>query len=310
MKTAAIALLLVVTLAAAPAQAQVPGGEFGGLDALLGFLRQLEQQVEQIFAWMWDVVDYTDAARESLAPILDRVHSAQVIARRIDSLAMSLPGRVRSSLNSLAARLRSVPAPRPRTPGWVVEQVITADPNGDTAQQARKLDQVTEQNATALATARSAAETARATGRQVAQDSGPQLDAQAAIAAARELALRAQHTPSTRAAMQLLVEAMAAQIDQQSRMSVHMIGRETALIQQQTLLSQQLATIVDRLAAVTEQQNAQQKEQLTRRSAAAASVVESQRQTYSEIAQGLLTLNSQQRQQAMERFFTALTGRP
>lgn len=310
MKISVLALLLVVTLAAAPAQAQVPGGEFGGLDALLGFLRQLEQQVEQIIAWMWEVVDYTDAARESLAPILDRVHSAQVIARRIDALAMSLPNRVQSSLNSLAARLRSVPAPRSGTPRWVVEQVIRSNPNGDTAHQARTLDQVTEQNATALATARSAAETARSTGQQVAQDLGPQADAQAAIAAARELALRAQNTPSTRAAMQLLVEALAAQMDQESRMAVHMIGRETAVIQQQTLLSQQLAAVVDRLAAVTEQQNAQQKELLARRTAAAASVVESQRQTYSEIAQGLLTLNSGQRQQAMERFFTALTGRP
>lgn len=310
MKISVLALLMVVTLAAAPAQAQVASGEFAGLDALLGFLRQLEQQVEQIIAWMWEVVDYTDAARESLAPILDRVHSAQVIARRIDAIAMSLPNRVQSSLNSLAARLRSVPAPRSGTPRWVVEQVIRSNPNGDTAHQARTLDQVTEQNATALATARSAAETARSTGQQVAQDLGPQADAQAAIAAARELALRAQNTPSTRAAMQLLVEALAAQMDQESRMAVHMIGRETAVIQQQTLLSQQLAAVVDRLAAVTEQQNAQQKELLARRTAAAASVVESQRQTYSEIAQGLLTLNSGQRQQAMERFFTALTGRP
>lgn len=310
MKTFLTALLLVLALAAAPAYAQVPSGDFGGLDALLGFLRQIEQQVEQIIARMWEVIDYTDPARESLAPILDRVHSAQVIARRIDALALSLPGRVQSSLNSLAARLRSVASPRPGTPPWVVEQVITANPDGETARRARTLDQVTEQNATALATARSAAETARATGQQVARDLSPQMDAQAGIAAARELALRAQQTPSTRAAMQLLVEALAAQIDQQSRMAVHMVGREAAAIQQQTLLSQQLAAVVDRLAAVAEQQTAEQKELLARRTAAAAGVVESQRQTYGEIAQGLLTLNSSERHQAMERFFLALTGRP
>ncbi len=310
MKTTGIALLLVVALGATPVRAQIPGGDLGGLDALLGFLRQFEQQIEQIFAWMWDVLDYTDAARESLAPILDRAYSAQVLARRIESLAAGLPGRVRLALNGLAGRLRAISAPRPGTPRWVVEQVIRADPHSETAQQARTLDRVTEQNATALATARSAAETARVAAQQIAEDRSPLRDAQAAISAARELALRAQHTPSTRAAMQLLVEAMAAQIDQQSRMAVSLVGRQTAVIQQQSLLSQQLASVVDQLAAVIAQQNAQEKEQLARRSLAAATVMESQRQTYSEIAQGLLALNSEERQQAMDRFFDALTGRP
>src|SRR5439155_12924555 len=134
MKTTAIALLLVGTLAAAPAHAQIPGGDFGSLDELFAFLRQLQQQIEQTFAWMWNVLDYTDAARESLAPILDRVYSAQVLARRIESLAAGLPARVRAALNGLAGRLRSVATPRPWTPRWVVEQVITTSPNGETAQ--------------------------------------------------------------------------------------------------------------------------------------------------------------------------------
>ena len=310
MKTTAIALLLVVTLAAAPAHAQIPGGDFGSLDELFAFLRQLQQQIEQTFAWMWGVLDYTDAARESLAPILDRMYSAQVLARRVESLAAGLPARVRAALNGVAARLRSVAVPRQWSARWVVEQVITAVPNGETARQARTLDQVTEQNATALATARGSAETARATAQEVAQDLSPQVDAQAAIAAARELALRAQQTPSTRAAMQLLVEAIAAQIDLESRMAASQVGRQTAVIQQQTLLSQQLATVVDRLAAFIDQQNAQEKEQLARRSAAAATVIESQRQTYSDIAAGLLDLNSEQRQQAMDQFFDQLTGWP
>lgn len=310
MKTTAVLLLVILALSPVPAHAQTPGGISGGLDSLLEFLRQLQQQIEQIFGWMWSVIDYTDAARESLAPILDRVYSAQVLAKRIQALATGLPARVQAMLNALAARLRSVVAPRPTTPRWIVEQVITANPNGDTAELARKLDQVTEQNATALAAARNAAETAQTTADQVAQDTSPQADAEAAIAAAQELAQRAQDTPSTRAAMQLLVEAMAAQIDQGSRMAVHLIGRDTAMIQQQTLLSQQLAIVADRLAGAVEQQNAQQKELLARRSAAAASVIESQRQTYGEIAQGLLGLNSQQRQAAMDQFFVALRGGP
>ncbi len=74
-------------------------------------------------------------------------------------------------------------------------------------------------------------------------------------------------------------------------------------------MSQQLATLGDQLAAVLEQQNAQQKAEFARRSAAAASVVESQRQTYGEISHSLLALNPQQRRQAIERFFTTLTER-
>jgi len=307
MKTV-IALVLVLALAAAPAYPQGLGTDFESLDELFGFLRQLEQQIQQVFEWVWQLTDYTDAARESLAPILDRIYSAQVLARRIEALAAGLPGRARSTLTGLAGRLRTVPAPRPAKPRWVIEQVITAAPDSDTAQGARKLDQVAEQNAMALASVRSAAEAARTAAQQVAVDMRPQADAAAAVAAARELALRAQQTPSTRAAMQLLVEAIAAQIDQQSRMGVHLVGRETALIQQQTLFSQQLATMVDRLAAIIDQQNAEQKDQLARRTAAAANVIESQRQTYHEIAQSLLALSPQERQQAMDEFFYALTG--
>ncbi len=304
-----IVLLLVLALAAPPAFAQSVDPGLESLDDLLSFLRQLWQQIDQVFEWVWQLTDYADTARESLAPILDRAYSAQVLARRIESLIAGLPERVQSTLTALANRLRTVPAPQPAKPRWVLEQVISADPNSDTAQQARKLDQVAEQNATALASVRSAAEVARAAAQQVARDMSPQSDAMAAVAAARELALRAQDTPSTRAAMQLLVEAMAAQIDQQSRMAMHQVGRQSALIQQQTLLSQQFATMVDRLAAMIDQQNAQQKEQLARQTAAAANVVESQRQTYREIAQSLLELNSQQHQQAMDQFFTMLTGR-
>ncbi len=307
MKTVSV-LLLALALVTPPAYAQSLDEGLGSLDELFSFLRQLQRQIEQVAQWVWQLSDYSDAARESLAAILDRVYAAQVLARRIESLANGLPGRVRSSLTGLGARLRTVPAPQPAKPRWVIEQVITADPNSDIAQQARILDQVTEQNATALASVRSAAESAQIAAQQVADDLSPHSDAMAAVAAARELALRAQTTPSTRAAMQLLVEALAAQIDQQSRMGVHLVGRQTAMIQQQTLLSQQLATAVDRLAAIIDQQNAQQKDQLARRSAAAVGVVESQRQTYEEIAQSLLALNSQQRQEAMDQFFYTLTG--
>src|SRR2546428_11308938 len=129
MKPTAIALLLVLTLAAAPAHAQIPGGDFGSLDELFAFLRQLQQQIEQTFAWMWDVLDYTDAARESLAPILDRVYSAQVLARRIELLAAGLPARVRAALNTGAARPRSGATPRPWTPPGGGGQGVMAPPN-------------------------------------------------------------------------------------------------------------------------------------------------------------------------------------
>ncbi len=229
MRSTAAVCLLVLPLGVAPAHDQIPEPD-PGLDALSAFLRQLEQQIEQLSGWMRALVDSADAEREFLAPILDRAHSAQVLARRIESLAAGLPGRLQAALRSLANRLRSIPTPRPATPPWVVEQVITRDPTSAIARQARMLDQVAAQNAAALTATRSAAEVAQMAAQQVAQDLSPVMDAQAAIAAARELALRAQTTPSTRAAMQLLVAAVAAQLDQQSRTGIHMIGRQTALI--------------------------------------------------------------------------------
>jgi hypothetical protein len=185
--------------------------------------------------------------------------------------------------------------------------VIHASPQGETAQQARALDEATEQNVAALATALSATETAQATASQVVEDLSPQVDTQAALSAARDLAVRAQVTPSTRAAMQLLVEAIAAQIDQQSHTAASVIGRQTASIQQQTLLSLQLAAVVDRLVALNDQENAHQKEQVAQHAAAGAGLLESQRQTFAAIVQSLQMLNSAQQQQGMDRFFAVLT---
>lgn len=302
----------IVLMIASPSAAQAGISATGApspLDLLLQYLQQLEQQIQQALEWLWSLTSYTDAARESLAPVLDRVYAAQELAARLESLAAALPDRTAKALRAMAGRLRSITAPRHGTPRWVVEQLIQADPASETAQQAKKLDQVGEHNAIAQASARSAAESAYAAARQVIADRSPQVDAQAAVAAARELALRAQSTPSTRAAVQLLIEAMAVQLDQQARMGTHVTGRQAALVQQQALLSQQLAAVVDRMVAAIDQQNAQQKEQLARRSAAAVAVVESQRQTYGEITQSLLALNSSRRQEAMDAFFAALTGR-
>jgi len=218
-----------------------------------------------------------------------------------------MPSRFQAALRGLAARLRVIPLPRLGSPQWVIEQVIHASPQGETAQQARALDQVTEENVATLATALSVTEVAQISASQVVEDLSPQVEAQVAVSAARDLAIRAQYTPSTRAAVQLLVEAMAAQIDQQSHSTISVIGRQTAAIQQQTLLSLQLAAVVDRLATLNDQENAHHKERLAQRTAAGVGLFESQRQTFVGVTQSLLALNSSQQQQEMERFFAVLT---
>lgn len=312
-RVAAVMLTIVILmLMASPATAQAgfsPSDLPGALDQLFRYLQQLEQQIQQVQEWLWSLNSYTDAARESLAPILDRVYAAQELAARLEALATALPDHASQALRSMASRLRLFPPPRPRTPRWVIDQIIQADPTSETAQDAKRLDQVSGHNAIAQASARSAVESARAAARQVTADMTPQVDARAGTAAARELALRAQNTPSTRAAVQLLVEGLAAQMDQQARIGAHITDREAALVQQQALLSQQLEAIVDRLVAAIDLQNAQQKEQLARRSAAAIGMIESQRQSYGEITQSLLALNSARRQEAMDAFFGTLTGK-
>ncbi len=308
MRAVVLAFALVMTvLGAVPVEACCPGGDWNPADGLLTFLSQLQQQMEEILVWIGRVADYSDAADHSLAPILDRAYSAQVLARRVEALAAGMPSRFQAALRGLAARLRVIPLPRLGSPQWVIEQVIHASPQGETAQQARALDQVTEENVATLATALSVTEVAQISASQVVEDLSPQVEAQVAVSAARDLAIRAQYTPSTRAAVQLLVEAMAAQIDQQSHSTISVIGRQTAAIQQQTLLSLQLAAVVDRLATLNDQENAHHKERLAQRTAAGVGLFESQRQTFLGVAQSLLALNSLQQQQEMERFFAVLT---
>lgn len=308
MRAVVLAFALVMTvLGAVPVEACCPGGDWNPADGLLTFLSQLQQQIEEIVAWIGRVADYSDAAYHSLAPILDRAYSAQVLARRVEALAAGMPSRFQAALRGLAARLRVIPLPRLGSPQWVIEQVIHASPQGETAQQAQALDQVTEENVAALAAALSATEAAQISASQIVEDLSPQVEAQMAVSAARDLAIRAQYTPSTRAAVQLLVEAMAAQIDQQSHSTISVIGRQTAAIQQQTLLSLQLAAVVDRLATLNDQENAHYKERLAQRAAAGVGLFESQRQTFVGVAQSLLALNSLQQQQEMERFFAVLT---
>lgn len=308
MKSAVVAFALVLTvLAAVPADASYPGGDWTTEDELLTFLSQLRRQIDGILAWIGRVADYPDMAFQSLAPILDRTYSAQVLAQRVDALATGVPRRFQAVLRGLAGRLRAIPLPRPGTPRWIIEQLIHASPHGETAQQAQALDQFTEENVAALATALSATEAAQIAASQIVEDVSPQAEAQIGMAAARDLAIRAQYTPSTRAAVQLLVEAMAVQIDQQSHIAESVIGRQTAAIQQQTLLSLQLATVVERLATLNDQENAHQKDRLAQRAAAGVGLFESQRQTFAGIAQSLLALNSPQQQQEMDRFFAVLT---
>lgn len=308
MRGAVVAFALVLTvLGAVPVKASSPGGDWNTEDGLLIFLSQLHRQIDAVLAWIGQVGDYSDAAYNSLAPILDRAFSAQVLARRVDALATEVPRRFQAVLRGLAGHLRAIPLPRPGTPRWVIEQVIQASPHGETAQQAQALDQLTEQSAAARATALSATETAQIAASQIVDDLSPQVEAQVALSAARDLAIRAQLTPSTRAAVQLLVEAMAAQIDQQGHTAASVIGRQTAAIQQQTLLSLQLAAVVDRLATLNDQENAYQKDRLAQRAAAGVGLFESQRQTFAEIAQSLLALSSPQQQQEMDLFFAVLT---
>ena len=117
MRAVVLAFALVMTvLGAVPVEACCPGGDWNPADGLLTFLSQLQQQIEEILAWIGGVADYSDAAYHSLAPILDRAYSAQVLARRVEALAAGDAQPVSSgSARSCGAPTRDPPA-APRLP--------------------------------------------------------------------------------------------------------------------------------------------------------------------------------------------------
>lgn len=310
-----ITLLVLLAIAATPAAASslpamIPETDvFAEQDWLISFVQSIERQIDQTFRWMWSLVNSTDTLRERIAPILDRVYAAQTLSWRIQAIINGLPSQLQWTFGNLVSRLRALPAARPGTAEDVLSRAVKADPNGPLAQQAQALDDLLESNAKALAEARAASATAADLAKKTAEDAKPIAFAQEQVQAAQEIFERAQTTPSTRAAMQLLIEAFAAQMDQYARWNIHALGREAALVQSQALLAQQLFTVVDRLATAIDLQNARQKQELLSQVHGTYAILSGTASTYTDMADVMLGINSAAREQRRRAFLDGLRRR-
>jgi hypothetical protein len=265
-------VLLILALAAPASagtvslQAQSPIWEF---------LRQLQQLYWQLWGWVSGQLDEaTDKVREGISPVLDTVYAAKALAQWVADMARYMPGDFRYLLERAVSRLRTPPSPRRGTPRYVAEQVVKAQPAGPVAERAQALDRLTAENTVAANKVRAAQQANEQAAAAVIGDRAPEASAAAAQKAARDLAARAQNTPSTRAAVQLLVEAFAAQMDLQARYHLDLAARLGALVQQQVTLGQQLTTSTERLAAAVELLNEQQKQQLVEQTTAAVATLQ------------------------------------
>jgi hypothetical protein len=266
--TSALLILALAVPAAAPVSLQAA-------HPMLEFLRQLQQLYWQLWRWVFGQLDEaTDRVREGVSPVLDTVYAAKALAHWVADMARYMPGDFRYLLERAADRLRTPASPRPGTPRYVAEQVVRSQPTGPVPARAHALDTLTAENTVAATKARAAQQANERAAAAVVADRTPEAAATAAQQAARELAARAQNTPSTRAAVQLLVEAFAAQMDLQARYHLDLVARLGALVQQQVALGQQLTTNTERLAAAVELLNEQQKQQLVEQTAAAVATLQ------------------------------------
>lgn len=264
--TRAIALLLVIAMMAPAAAAGTPSGAValaqsgGGLWALL---QQLQQIYYQVWEWINGQMDVAlDGVREQISPILDNVYAAETLSRWLTGLAGSLPSHLQYLLTGAAGRLRTIPAPKPGTPEEATQRVVRANPTGAVAERARVLDSVRAENTAGVAQARAAREMSEDVSQRSLDDPQPRVLSETATAMAQDLAARALQTPSTRAAVQLLVEAFAAQMDMTGRYHLDTTSRFNALVQQQVAISQQLSTNTERLATAVEFLTEEQKQRL------------------------------------------------
>lgn len=269
-KTAVLALL-VVSLAAQPALAQTTGSS----SPLWDLLRQLQETFAQLRSWVTSQLNNAlDAARSRISPITDTYHAANSIARWLESMAASLPGELRSILDSAIFRFRQAVPPPPGSASDTVRRIIQEHPDSPLAQSVRAREELSGATDASVGRARGAQQTSEDVAHAVSQDASMAVNLEVASASARELAARAQQTPSTRAAVQLLIEGFAAFMDQQARQNADLSARLTALVQQQSALSQQLTSVTEQTAALVELLNDQRKREIEAAVAATQAAME------------------------------------
>ncbi len=232
-----IALLLVVVI---PAQALAAplAAQAGGLTQLLEWLRRLQAFLDELERWRMLLIEQIDAWQaqilEPLVPLYQIGDMAEAIRRQL----ARLPLRFQATLQALLRKLQTLPAPQPGSPGWIYRRY--AEQNPAIREKARQMVASEVMAAATTTETRAMAETSGDLARELVTDTTLPSAVLDAVAASQALANAAPNIPSTRAGIQMLIAAMAAQMQQHAAYTQGLANRLQGLSQQEALEAREL----------------------------------------------------------------------
>jgi hypothetical protein len=231
--TALLVGLVPAQALAAPAPAQVDGFRF-----LLEWLRRLQGLLDEVERWRLLIIEQIDQWQSTVLEPLMPLYQIGDLVEAIRAQLVRLPLRFQTTLRALLAKLQSLPAPQPGSPGWTYRRY--AEQNPAIRAKARQMA-VTEVMAAATTTeTRAMAEMSGDIARELVADVTLPMATLDAVAAAQALAAAAPGIPSTRSGIQMLIAAMAAQMQQQASYTQGLANRLQGLSQQEALTAREL----------------------------------------------------------------------
>jgi len=234
---AVIALILLVTIPtqalASPTTAQA-----GGLTQLLEWLRRIQAFLDEVERWRLLLVEQIDAWQAQMLEPLVPLYQIGDMAEAIRQQLARLPLRFQGTLQALLRKLHTLPAPQPGSPGWIYRRY--AEQNPAIREKARQMVASEVMAAATTTETRAMAEMSGDLARELVTDTTLPAAALDAVAAAQALANAAPNIPSTRAGIQMLIAAMAAQMQQHAAYTQGLANRLQGLSQQEALEAREM----------------------------------------------------------------------
>ncbi len=241
MKSALCVMMLVLLLVSAVpgrALAASPVAQVGDLTLLLQWLRQLQALLDQLDQWRTLILDQITAWQNAVLEPLTPLFQIADLTAAIQQQLTQLPARFQTTLQSLLTKFQSLPAPKPGSPGWTYQQY--AQQNPALLAKARQIAATEVMAATTTTETQATADMSGDIARQVVSDTALPAATLDAIAAAQALAEAAPDIPSTRSGIQMLIAALAAQMQQHASYAQGLADRLQGLNQQEALSAREL----------------------------------------------------------------------
>ncbi len=240
MRVALLVLIAVLLVAAAPGRALAAPvvAQVDGLTLLLEWLRRLQSFLDELERWRVLLMEQIDvwqsAVLEPLAPLSQMSDLAEAIRQQLGRL----PLRFQATLQALLTKLQTLPAPPPGSPGWTYRQY--AEQNPALRAKARQIATSEVMAAATTTETRATAEMSGDVARGLVADTTLPAATLDAVAAAQALARAAPNIPSTRSGIQMLIAALAAQMQQHATYAQGLANRLQGLSQQEALSAREL----------------------------------------------------------------------